>query len=120
MLWVATVGREMVAGSGKGVKVKAVPGGSIVQEERYQFILVALFPLAPGYITIVSIISHHLFTFVLDMRTHGSDPFAAEVFLFPDVYEDARDLLKRDNPAVVILYAERSEDTLNRGNQISG
>jgi bifunctional diaminopimelate decarboxylase / aspartate kinase len=46
------------------------------------------------------------------MRTHGGDPFAAEAFLFPDVYEAARDLLKKDNPAVVIGYAERGEDTV--------
>jgi hypothetical protein len=46
----------MVAGPGKGVKVKTVPGGLVVPEERYHIILAGLFPLAPGYITIVSII----------------------------------------------------------------
>ena len=33
-----------------------------------------------------------------------------EAFLFPDVYEAARDLLKDDNPVVVLGYAERGED----------
>ena len=36
---------------------------------------------------------------------HGT----VEAFLFPDVYEAARDLLKKDSPVVVRGYAERGE-----------
>ncbi|MBW2615317.1 MAG: hypothetical protein JRD02_03965, partial [Deltaproteobacteria bacterium] len=32
--------------------------------------------------------------------------------VFPDVYEAARDLLKDDNPIVVLGYAERGEDSV--------
>ena len=36
---------------------------------------------------------------------HGT----VEAFLFPDVYEAVRDLLKDDNPVVIPGYAERGE-----------
>jgi len=39
---------------------------------------------------------------------HGT----VEAFLFPDVYEAVRDLLKDDNPVVVLGYAERGEDSV--------
>ena len=74
----ATVECEMGAGPGKGVEVKAVPGGLILPDERYLFSLVALFPLAVGYITIVSIIPHRLFTFVWDMRIQPCSPMSLE------------------------------------------
>ena len=62
--------------------------------------------------TIVSIISHCLFAIVWDMRAHDSDPCAAEDFPFPDAYEAARELLKKDNPSVFICYAEMGGDTV--------
>ncbi len=43
---------------------------------------------------------------LIDM--HGT----VEAFLFPDVYEAARNLLKKDNPAVVLGYAERGADSV--------
>jgi len=39
---------------------------------------------------------------------HGT----VEAVVFPDVYEAARDLLKDDNPIVVLGYAERGEDSV--------
>ena len=34
-----------------------------------------------------------------------------ETLLFPEIYEAAHDLLKDDNPVVVLGYAERGEDS---------
>ncbi len=41
------------------------------QNTGYQLVLVVLFPLAPGYVTDVAVISHHLLSLIGDVRTHG-------------------------------------------------
>ena len=41
----------------------------------YQIALALLFTLAPRYVAIITIVSHHLHPFVWDMGTHGTEPF---------------------------------------------
>ena len=45
------------------------------EDGEYHSVLILLFPLVATDITIVAVISDHLFSLVWYMRTHGGDPF---------------------------------------------